>query len=164
MTNISKIDRFSFDIPTHERPLLTAAKKLGKWVLLRLDCSDEQKIAVKKALTYLDNLPQKFDPLFNMSFGFQILPNKTIDSAKIERGWLVAFIHGEIEIGSWFSSPDMDVFEEVEHQFEWFLKQDGIYTSESNRQSWIDQVTNPEKLVKPGYRLILDVDFWSTAK
>ena len=58
----------------------------------------------------------------------------------------------------------MDVFEEVEHQFEWFLKQDGIYTSESNRQSWIDQVTNPEKLVKPGYRLILDVDFWSTAK
>ena len=143
----------TYDIRDEDLGFIKAAKKMGSWLLERSEIAPPQALAINKVLFFLNNLPNQPEPNFNGDFGFEIYSSDDINSDRIG-AWSIGFCKTDFEVYSDESLADPEFF--------WFLcpgtkNDNNLYGVEK----WIEQVSDPIKLLKSDNRFIINAGIYS---
>ncbi len=137
-----------YDIRPEDKPLIDAAINLGEWLSNQAITSDEEKSAIQKMLTFLNNLPSPPPEGLNAEFGFFF---ESINPNAVSHGgtWSVSVCRGMFEM---YSVPV-----DEDDEFSWLLcpgieNQNSLYNSDT----WIRQISNPNALAVDKHKLTLE--------
>lgn len=130
---------------------------MANWLEKRPEASAEQIQALLEMKNFLINLPKPPTDTLNGEFGFEIVPD--------DKNW-----NGD-HLGSWAASIGRAMFEifsvgdDEFEEFTWELCP-GMenHNNLSHAELWISQVSNPEALLAPGQKLVIDTSLWQVVQ
>lgn len=143
-----------YDIRLEDGSLINAAICLGEWLAMQAEATEAQRSAIAKIIVFLRNLPNPPPPDLHGEFGFEFQPNAKSKCTNNSGFWTVSVCRGMLEIFSCGRDNSTE--------FSWLLCPGTRNTNElSNASDWINQVSDPFKLMPPDHKLVIEASTWN---